>query len=75
MNNSVLVHYHSHQGNYFNMSLWQWQDGKLGKDAFFSRFDSFGAVALLDYEAPYFLSHVFLIIKEQYWKKQSIDYK
>lgn len=35
MNNSVLVHYHSHQGNYFNMSLWQWQDGKLGKDAFF----------------------------------------
>lgn len=75
MNNSVLVHYHSHQGNYFNMSLWQWQDGKLGKDAFFSRFDSFGAVALLEYEAPYFLSHVFLIIKEQYWKKQSIDYK
>lgn len=75
INNTVIVHYHSQAGKYFDLSLWQWQDGKLGNDAYFSKFDSFGAVAVLDYEAPYFLSHAYVIVKDQFWKKKTVDYR
>ncbi|EHI69426.1 type I pullulanase [Streptococcus ictaluri] len=75
MDNAIIVHYHSRTGNYFDLSLWQWQDGKLGKDAYFSRFDSFGAVAHLNYAAPYFLSHAYVIVKDQYWRHKTIDYR
>lgn len=75
IDNAITVHYHSRQGNYFNLSLWQWQDGKWGKDAYFSRFDSFGAVAQLSYPAPYFLSHAYVIVKDQLWQHKTIDYR
>lgn len=75
MDNTIIVHYHSRQGNYFNLSLWQWQDGKWGKDAYFSRFDSFGAVAHVNYPTPYFLSHAYVIVKDQFWKHKTIDYR
>ncbi|KPJ22003.1 type I pullulanase [Streptococcus phocae] len=75
MDNAVIIHYHTRQENYFNLSLWQWQDGKLGKDAYFSRFDSFGAVAHLVYPAPYFLGHAYVIIKDQSWNHQTVDYR
>ncbi|MGT2843895.1 type I pullulanase [Streptococcus hongkongensis] len=75
MRNTVIIHYHSQSGRYFDLSLWQWQDGKLGQDAYFSRYDSFGAVAVLDYQAPYFLSHAYVIVKDQFWKHKTIDYR
>lgn len=75
MDNAVIVHYHSCKGHYFQLSLWQWRDGKLGKDAYFSRFDSFGAVAYLTYPAPYFLSHAYVIVKDQFWHYQTVDFR
>lgn len=75
MKNAVTVHFHSRQGNYFDFSLWQWRDGKLGKEASFDRFDSFGIVANLEYEAPYFLSHAYVIIKKQHWLYKTKDFR
>lgn len=54
MKNAVTIHFHSREGSYFDFNLWKWRDGELGKDAFFTSFDSFGLVAHLDFEAPYF---------------------
>lgn len=75
MINSVIVHYNSRNNNYFNLSLWQWRDGKLGKDAYFTRYDSFGAVAHLQFDLPYFLSHCYVIVKDSQWKYKTIDYR
>lgn len=75
MDNTVIVHYHSRKKNYFNLSLWQWRDGSEGQDAHFSRFDSFGAVAILKYPLPYFLSHYYVIVKDKNWHHKTIDYR
>lgn len=75
MENTVIVHYHSRHGKYFNLSLWQWRDGQLGKDAPFSQYDNFGAVAHLTYPTPYFLSHVYLIVKNKNWSYKTIDFR
>ncbi|MGT2960915.1 type I pullulanase [Streptococcus caballi] len=75
MDNTVVIHYHSKHGKYFDLSLWQWRDGQLGKDAYFSRYDSFGAVATLTYPEPYFLSHVFVIVKNHNWSHKTVDFR
>ncbi|MEX2783588.1 type I pullulanase [Streptococcus sp. H49] len=75
MNNTVIVHYHSQRGNYFELSLWKWRDGQWGEDAYFSRFDSFGAVAHLKYSAPYFLSHVYVSVKSPHWSYKTADFR
>lgn len=75
MENTVIVHYHSRQGSYFDRSLWQWRDGHLGRDARFSRYDSFGAVATLTEPAPYFLSHIYVIVKNRDWSYKTVDYR
>ncbi|WP_159549084.1 type I pullulanase [Streptococcus halichoeri] len=74
MKNTVIVHYHTPSGNYFKHNIWQWQDGQAGQEASFSRYDSFGAVACLAYDAPYFLNQVYVIVKEQFWQSQTGDY-
>lgn len=75
MENAVIVHYHSRHGNYFELSLWQWQGGHIGSDAYFSRFDSFGAVAYLTYPASYFLSNVYAMVKNQNWSHKTADFR
>ncbi|EFR44168.1 type I pullulanase [Streptococcus pseudoporcinus] len=75
MKNAVTIHFHSREGSYFDFNLWKWRDGELGKDAFFTSFDSFGLVAHLDFEAPYFLNHVYVIVKKHYWHYKTKDYR
>lgn len=75
MKNAVTVHFHSKDGSYFDFNLWKWRDGELGKDAFFTSFDSFGLVAQLDFDAPYFLNHVYVIVKKHYWRYKTKDYR
>ncbi|EHJ57604.1 pullulanase, type I [Streptococcus urinalis FB127-CNA-2] len=73
--NTVIVHFHSQHSNYFDMSIWKWRDGKMGKDAYFSRFDSFGAVANLQFPAHFTLSYAYLIIKNKDWSFKTKDFK
>lgn len=75
MENTVIVHFHSKDRKYFDLSLWKWRDGKLGEDAYFSRYDSFGAVANLTFSVPYFLSHVYVIVKNQQWSYKTVDFR
>lgn len=35
MDNRVIVHFHSMNGEYSKYSMWRWLDGYWGKDAFF----------------------------------------
>lgn len=73
--NTVVVHYHRRQGNYFDLSLWKWLDNEWGQDASFSRYDSFGAVAVLDFESLHYLSHVYVMVKNKDWTYKTIDYR
>lgn len=75
MDNAVIVHFHSKYSNYFHLNLWQWQEGALGREASFSRFDSFGAVAHLTYPAQNFLGQVYLIVKTRDWSEKSHDFR
>ncbi|EHJ51967.1 type I pullulanase [Streptococcus macacae] len=75
MKNSVVVHYHSNNGNYFDLNMWQWLEGHMGKDAFFSRFDSFGIVGNLSYESDQFQNHVYLIVKNADWSTRTPDFR
>ncbi len=75
MENTVIVHFHRKHGNYFDLSLWKWRDGKLGEDAHFSRYDSFGAVGVLDFSVPYFLGHVYVIVKDRNWSYKTTDFR
>lgn len=75
MDNAVVVHFHSQYSNYFQLNLWQWQEGGLGREASFSRFDSFGAVAQLTYPADSFLGQVFVIVKTPDWSEKSQDFR
>ncbi|MFS1663885.1 type I pullulanase [Streptococcus sp. zg-JUN1979] len=75
MKNSVIVHYHSQAGSYFDYSLWKWIDLHEGEDVPFSSFDHFGLVGQLDFESPYFLEHVYVIVKNQDWSVKTRDFK
>ncbi|MFC3927076.1 type I pullulanase [Streptococcus caprae] len=75
MENTVLVHVHSQYTPYFDLSLWQWQEGQLGRDAYFQRYDSFGAVATLTYPSEDFLPEVYLMLKTADWSKKSVDFQ
>lgn len=73
--NTVIVHYHRRQGNYFDLSLWKWLDNEWGQDDRFLRYDSFGAVAVLDFDAMHYLSHVYVMIKNQNWTYKTKEYR
>lgn len=75
VNNTVVVHYHRRQGNYFDLSVWKWRDDELGQDTLFSRYDSFGAVAVLNFEALHYLSHVYVMVKNKDWTYKTSDYR
>lgn len=75
MKNAVTVHYHSQSGNYFDFSIWKWLEGQMGEEASFSRFDSFGIVATVTYEADYFLGQVCLMVKNSNWSVRTPDFK
>lgn len=73
MDNAVVLHFHSRYCNYFDLNVWQWQEGEAGKEAHFSRFDSFGVVAELNYPADHFLGQVFALVKSRDWSYKSQD--
>lgn len=73
--NTVVVHYHRRQGNYFDLSLWKWLDNEWGQDDKFLRYDSFGAVAVLDFEVLHYLSHVYVMVKNNNWTYKTVDYR
>nr|WP_027975669.1 type I pullulanase [Streptococcus devriesei] len=75
MKNVVVVHYHSNKGHYFDFSMWQWLEGRTGKDASFARFDSFGIVGSLTYESESFQNQVYLIVKNADWSVKTPDFK
>ena len=75
MKNTVIVHYHSRHGCYFDYSLWKWIDFHEGEDCSFSNFDSFGLVARLDYDSPFSLEHVYVIVKNKDWSLKTKDFK
>lgn len=74
MDNAVIVHFHSKYSNYFDLNIWQWQEGKLGEEACFLRFDSFGVVANLTFPADYFVGQAFFLVKNRDWSKKSLEY-
>ncbi|RLU28492.1 type I pullulanase [Streptococcus iniae] len=74
MKNAIIVHYHTSHGNYSHKSLWSWREGQLGRDTFFTRYDSFGAVASLEFSSEEAIFQVSMIIKEPQWKNKSHEY-
>ncbi len=72
--NTVIVHYHRRQGNYFDLSLWRWLDNEWGREAQFLRYDSFGAVAILEFDALPHQHHVYVMAKNQNWAYKSLEY-
>ncbi|MGT2907411.1 type I pullulanase [Streptococcus dentiloxodontae] len=74
MDNQVIVHFHSKYHNYFELSVWQWRDHEMGRDTAFQHFDSFGAVAHLNYPAYFFLSKVYVMIKNHDWSIKSQEF-
>lgn len=72
--NTVIVHYHRRQGNYFDLSLWRWLDNEWGREAQFLRYDSFGAVAILEFDALPHQHHVYVMAKNQNWTYKSLEY-
>lgn len=75
LDNQVLIHFHSREANYFQLTLWSWLDQQEGQTVPFSRYDSFGAVALLAYPGPEFLPQVNLMAKDQDWSYRSHEYR
>ena len=75
MKNTLTVHYHSRSGNYFDFSIWQWLEGQIGQDAYFTRFDSFGIVGTINYESDYFQGQVCLMVKNANWSVKTPDFK
>ncbi|MBJ8349585.1 type I pullulanase [Streptococcus zalophi] len=73
--NIVIVHYHSKCGNYYDRNIWQWSENELGKEVNFLRFDSFGAVAHLNYQSPFFVSQAYLLFKSHGWSQKTPDYQ
>ena len=75
MKNTVIVHYHSQHGNYFDYSLWKWIDFHEGTDSQFSGFDSFGLVGNLTIDSPFFLEHIYVIVKNHNWSIKTRDFR
>ncbi|MCO4480895.1 Pullulanase [Streptococcus infantarius subsp. infantarius] len=75
MKNTVIVHYHSQHGNYFDYSLWKWIDLHEGTDSQFSGFDSFGLVGNLTIDSPFFLEHIYVIVKNHNWSIKTRDFR
>lgn len=71
----VLIHYHSQEGRYTGVNLWQWKDGDLGKEVSFSSYDYFGMTTELIYESQVPLSKAKLLIKAHDWSWQSRDFE
>lgn len=72
--NVVILHFHSKWTSYFDISLWQWREGELGRDHYFNLFDSFGVRAHLAYPAEDFVSQVSVLIKNRDWSLKTVDY-
>lgn len=73
--NKTIVHFHSQWKNYFDLNIWQWQENQVGRESFFTLFDSFGVKATLTYPDEAFLEHVSLLIKKKDWSEQTRDYQ
>lgn len=75
MENTVTVHYHSQHGRYFDYSLWKWIDFHEGTDSSFSGFDHFGLVGDVTIDSPFFLEHIYIIIKNHNWSFKTKDFR
>lgn len=74
MDNRVIVHFHSMNGEYSKYSMWRWLDGYWGKDAFFSGQDDFGLIGEVSFPASRFIDSVNLLVKSGNWSSQTHDY-
>ncbi|MGT2742022.1 type I pullulanase [Streptococcus plurextorum] len=72
--NTTIVHFHSKQGNYFELSLWCWQKDQMGQDAYFTLFDSFGVKATLSFPSDTYLGELSLLVKKNDWSSKTSDY-
>lgn len=74
LDNTVILHFHSKWHSYFDLSLWQWCEGELGRSQNFTLFDSFGVMAHLTYPSDRFRSNVSVLVKNHDWSLKSMDY-
>lgn len=70
----LIIHYHRRQGRYFDLNLWRWSDQEWGQDEAFLRYDSFGAVAVIDLDAQSVASPIYVMVKSQDWSYKSLEY-
>ncbi len=71
----VLIHYHSQEGRYAGVNLWQWKDGDLGQETRFSNYDYFGLAAEISYSGHGPLAAAKFLIKTHDWSWQSRDFE
>lgn len=74
LDNTVILHFHSKWHSYFDLSLWLWCEGELGRDENFTLFDSFGIKAHLTYPSDYFHHQVSVLVKNHDWSLKTMDY-
>ena len=70
----VLIHYHSQEGRYAGVNLWQWKDGDLGKETRFSSYYYFGLETEITYQSQGPISTAKFLIKAHDWSWQSRDF-
>lgn len=74
MKNKLILHYHTKQSNLSQCSIWQWQEGRSGRTAYFTSQDGFGQVAELIYPSSSFLPQVYFLLKTEDFSWQTKDF-